>query len=61
LFGALAVNLAHTIVLLRLGQSFGYALASFLFIAANLVIFFVWNLSDKSSDQRLDRCAWELV
>jgi hypothetical protein len=43
LFGALAVNLAHAIVLLRLGQSFGYALASFLFIAANLVIFFVWT------------------
>jgi hypothetical protein len=43
LFGALAVNLAHTIVLRRLGQSFGYALASFLFIAAGLVIFFVWT------------------
>ncbi len=26
LFGALAVNLAHTIVLRRLGRSFGYAL-----------------------------------
>ena len=43
LFGALAANLAHTIVLCRLGRSFGYALASFLFIAANLVIFFVWT------------------
>ena len=43
LFGALAANLAHTIVLRRLGRSFGYALASFLFIAANLVIFFVWT------------------
>ena len=30
LFGALAANLAHTIVLCRLGRSFGYALASFL-------------------------------
>jgi hypothetical protein len=30
LFGALAANLAHTIVLRRLGPSFGYALASFL-------------------------------
>jgi hypothetical protein len=29
LFGALAANLAHTIVLCRLGRSFGYALASF--------------------------------
>ena len=41
LFGALAANLAHTIVLCRLGRSFGYALASFLLIAANLAIFFV--------------------
>jgi hypothetical protein len=30
LFGALAANLAHTIMLCRLGRSFGYALASFL-------------------------------
>src|SRR6266481_2195559 len=29
LFGALAANLAHTIVLCRLRRSFGYALASF--------------------------------
>ena len=36
LFGALLANLAHTIVLRRLGRSFGYALASFLLIAANL-------------------------
>jgi len=43
LFGALATNLAHTIVLRRLGRSFGYALASFLLIAANLGIFFVWT------------------
>jgi hypothetical protein len=43
LFGALAANLAHTIVLRRLGRSFGYALASLLFIAAGLVIFFVWT------------------
>jgi hypothetical protein len=42
LFGALAVNLAHTIVLRRLGRSFSFALASFLLIAATLVIFFVW-------------------
>jgi len=44
LFGALAANLPHTIVLCRLGRSFGYALASFLVIAANLAIFFVWTL-----------------
>src|SRR5882762_9200414 len=44
LLGALAANLAHTIVLCRLGRSFGYALASFLLIAANLAIFFVWTL-----------------
>src|SRR6266404_3503260 len=39
LFGALAANLTHAIVLRRLGRSFGYALASFLLIAANLAIF----------------------
>jgi hypothetical protein len=43
LFGALGANLALTIMLRRLGRSFGYALASFLFIAANLAIFFVWT------------------
>ena len=43
LFGALAANLVQTIVLRRLGRSFGYALASFLLIAANLAIFFVWT------------------
>ena len=43
LFGALAANLAHAIVLRRLGRSFGYALASFLLVAANLAIFFVWT------------------
>ena len=36
LFGALAANLAHTIVLRRLGQSFGYALASLLFCGLGL-------------------------
>jgi hypothetical protein len=36
-------NLANTIVLRRLGRSFGYALASFLLIAAKLAIFFVWT------------------
>jgi hypothetical protein len=43
LFGALATNLAHTIVLRRLDRSFSYALASFLLIAAGLAIFFVWT------------------
>ena len=43
LFGALVANLAHAIVLRKLGRSFGYALASFLLIAANLAIFFVWT------------------
>jgi hypothetical protein len=40
----LVANLAHAIVLHRLGRSFGYALASLLFIAAGLVIFFVRTL-----------------
>jgi hypothetical protein len=43
LFGALIANLAHAIVLPKLGGSFGYALAPFLLIAANLAIFFVWT------------------
>jgi hypothetical protein len=44
------------IVLRSLGRSLGYALASFLFIAAGLFIFFR-DPADKSSDQQLDRCA----
>ena len=36
LFGALIANLAHAVVLGKLGRSFGYALTSFLLIAANL-------------------------
>ena len=44
LFGALVANLAYAIVLHKLGRSFGYALASFLLIAANLAIFFLWTL-----------------
>ena len=43
LFGALLANLAHAIVMRKQGRSFGYALASFLLIAASLVIFFVWT------------------
>jgi len=38
------VAIWHTrFVLRKLGRSFGYALASFLLIAANLTIFFVWT------------------
>ena len=36
LFGALIAILAHAVVVGKLGRSFGYALASFLLIAANL-------------------------
>ena len=43
LLGALLANLAHTIVVRKQGRSFGCALASFLLIAANLAIFFVWT------------------
>src|SRR5215472_7895942 len=43
LFGALIANLAHAVVLGKLGRSFGYAPALFLLIAANLAIFFVWT------------------
>ena len=43
LFGAMVANLAHAIMLRKLGRSLGYALASFLLIAANLAIFFVWT------------------
>ena len=44
LFGALGANRALTIMLRKLGRPFGYALAAFLFIAANLAIFFIWTL-----------------
>jgi hypothetical protein len=43
LFGALGANLVLTIMLRRLGRSFDCALAAALFIAANLVIFFIWT------------------
>jgi len=43
LFGALGANLALTIMLRRLGRSFGCALAAVSFIAANLAIFFIWT------------------
>jgi hypothetical protein len=44
LLSALGANLALTIMLRKLGRPFGYALAAFLFIAANLAIFFIWTL-----------------
>jgi hypothetical protein len=50
LFGALVANLAHAIVLRTLGRSFGYALASFLLIAANLAIFFVWTFPNQATN-----------
>ena len=43
LCSALWQRIWRTIVLRRLGRSFGYALASSLLIAANLAIFFVWT------------------
>jgi hypothetical protein len=43
LFGALGTILALTILLRRLSRPFGYALAAFLFVAANLAIFFTWT------------------
>jgi hypothetical protein len=60
LFGALAANLAHTIVLRRLGRSCGYALASFFVYCCEPCHFLGLDLPDKSSDQQLDRCAQEL-
>jgi hypothetical protein len=56
LFGALAANLAHAIVLRKLGQSFGYALLSFVHCCEPCHLLRL-DLSDKSSDQQLDRCA----
>jgi hypothetical protein len=43
LIAALAANLSFTIMLLKLGRPFGYALAAFLLVAANLAIFFIWT------------------
>ena len=57
LFGALTANLAHTIVLRRLGRSCGYALASFFVYCCEPCHFLGLDLPDKSSDQQLDRCA----
>jgi len=56
LFGALTANLAHAIMLRKLGRSLGYALASFLLIAVNLVIFFVWTFPTNQATNN-----WTLV
>ena len=52
LLGSLAANLARTIMLCRLGRSFGYAVASFLLIAANLAVFFVWTFPTNQATNR---------
>ena len=57
LFGALIANLAHAIVLSKLGRSFGYALASFFAYCCQPHYLLRPDLADKSSDQQLDRCA----
>lgn len=43
LFGALAANLAHALMLRRRGLPFGLALAAFALVAATLAIFFAWT------------------
>ncbi len=43
LFGALAANLALTVLLRRRHRPFGLALAAFVLIAATLAIFFTWT------------------
>jgi len=56
----LAVNLAHTIVLRRLGPIIQLR-ARFIFVNCCYPCHFLClDLPDKSSDQELDRCAYEL-
>jgi hypothetical protein len=54
LFGALAANLAHTIVLRRLGRSFGYERAHHAVAAVAAGDDFVRPLPDRVADPRLD-------
>ena len=57
IFGALAANLAHAMLLRKLGRSFGYALASFFAYCCQPRHLLRLDLPDESSDQQLDRCA----
>lgn len=68
LFGALAANLAHALLLRGRGLPFVLALAAFLLIAATLAIFFVWtfptnqateNWTITPADWRALRAQWE--
>jgi hypothetical protein len=68
LFGALAANLAHALLLRGRGLPFVLALAAFLLIAATLAIFFVWtfptnqateNWTIAPADWRALRAQWE--
>jgi hypothetical protein len=67
-FAALAANLTHVILLKKSGRPMGFALASFLLVAANLVVFFVWtfpvnqatdNWTAAPENWRELRAAWE--
>jgi hypothetical protein len=40
---ALAANLAHAFLLRRGGRPYGFALAAFLLVSVNLVVFFMWT------------------
>ena len=57
MFRALTVNLAHTIVLRKLGRSFGLVIFANCCYPRHLLRL---DLPDKPSDQQLDRCAYEL-
>ena len=68
LFGALAANLAHALMLRRRALPFGLALAAFLLVAATLAIFFAWtypanvateNWTVAPADWRALRAQWE--
>jgi hypothetical protein len=56
-FGALAANLARTIVLCRLGRSLGYALALIFAYCCQPRDLLRLDVADKASDQQPDRCA----
>jgi hypothetical protein len=56
LFGIVLLGALGTVLALRLSRPFGYALAAFLFIAANLAIFFGWTFPTNQATSNWTRC-----
>jgi hypothetical protein len=49
--GALIATLVYTVLLMRSGEAYGYALAAFLLALANLAIFFGWTFPANQATQ----------